>query len=289
MNSFLKTISLFFIILLGYLAATFSFNTYQIDTIKIPFDHTSVLIVGDSYFERAINPELFIDAQNISQSAEPLFVSYWKIKYLSQKIKIDTLLLSFSHHSFSGYNDQKLEDKTWAYEIFRRVYPIIDVSEISVKYDLKVYYNVYFRNMFLYPKTNYLNFMGAYEPSKGNSIAHIEKAIKRHFYKADSVQGISEVSLHYLDSILELCASENIVPVLVSTPITQQYYAQIPPLFIDNFETIKDNLKKKRVLILDYSQPAFEDVYFKNGDHLNKKGSTKFTHQIIRKLKIPPR
>ena len=287
MKKFIKTILVFFFILMGYFAASYFFNHYQISNIELPFSDTSVLIIGDSYFERALNPKLFANAQNISQSAEPLFVSYWKLKSISQKIKIDTLLLSFSHHSISGYNDNKMIDKTWAYEMFRRVFPIVDLSEIPVDYDTKVYYNVYFRNMFLYPKINYLSFIGAYEPSKGSNIAHIDEAIKRHFYKGDTIHGISEVSVHYLDSILYVCEKKNIVPVFVSTPVTKQYFSQIPSTFINSFKTVKDKLNKKGFLILDYSQKPYEDVYFKNGDHLNQKGATEFTLEIIQKLKLP--
>jgi len=257
---------------------------------EVPFGNTSVLITGDSFPLRAIDPTLFNNSKNISQSGEPLFISYWKLKYLFNEIEVDTLLLSYSHHIISAFNDKKLTNNKWSFEMFRRTYSLVDYpSKDDIKYSKKDFYNVYFRNMFLYPKLNHLNIIGEFKPVQQNNISHIDVTIKRHFYEGEDLIGISELSVSYLDSIVSLCKEKNVFPVFVSSPVTQKYYDLIPAPTQQKFDVLKQKYSKQGVLFIDKSIAPYPLEYFMNGDHLNQKGATKFTLQIIENLKKPPR
>ena len=71
---------------------------------------SSTLIMGDSRTQYSLDPHLFPSANNISQTAEPYFLTYWKLKALIDLHEIDTVILGFAHQNISAFNDRKLSD-----------------------------------------------------------------------------------------------------------------------------------------------------------------------------------
>ena len=108
----------------------------------------NVLIAGDSHPLRSLNPELFKNAVNISQRGEPYVLTYWKLKKVLNNYLPDTLILGYSTHNLSSFNDLKFSEDKWSVEMFKRCYPIQELSDIDRKIDVdyKTYYKTFWKN-----------------------------------------------------------------------------------------------------------------------------------------------
>lgn len=101
-----------------------------------------------------------------------------------------------------------------------------------------------------------------------------------------------QYNIEAVSKIINLCYKNDIVPVLVSTPIMDclnEKYAQVD--FFDTFYNFIDVLKEKYpgLLYLDYSQDkGFSNDYwlcFIDPAHLTTFGAKKFTKQVVQDLK----
>lgn len=286
MNAFLKRLLLFTLILIGYLGVNYLINTTIISFQKSDLKITNIIIAGDSHPQKSINPKMFNSATSITQTAEPYVSTLWKLKYLLQDIQIDTLILGFSHHNLSAFNDLKFTNKTWSTEMYNRTYLTENFKLLNSKlYDINEFYKTYFKNMCIYPNTKHFKFIGGYENFNLNKIEDYNKAIKRHYLINEQPAGISETAIAYLDSIANYCNNNNIALILTSSPVHQEYSKRIPEYIVDRYEKEKERLKKQHIQILDFTNAKYKDEYFLNSDHLNAEGSLKFTTQLIKLLK----
>ena len=286
MNAFLKRLFLFTLILIGYLGVNYLINTTIISFQKSDLKITNIIIAGDSHPQKSINPKMFNSATSITQTAEPYVSTFWKLKYLLQDIQIDTLILGFSHHNLSAFNDLKFTNKTWSSEMYNRTYLTENFKLLNSKlYDINAFYKTYFINMCIYPNTKHFKFMGGYENFDLNKIEDYNKAIKRHYFINEQPAGISETAIAYLDSIANYCNYNKIALILTSSPVHQEYSKRVPEYIVDRYEKEKERLKKQHIQILDFTNAKYKDEYFLNSDHLNAEGSLKFTTQLIKLFK----
>ena len=285
MKIFLRKILIFSSIIIGYFGLNIIINKTIFNNTKIPVKEVNILIAGDSHTERSLNPKLFCSAQNISQPAEPYVITYWKLKYILKRVRVDTLMLGFSHVNISAFNDLKFSNKRWSATMFQRTYPINGFKGVNnLEVDYLKFYKTYFHNMCLFPKTNHIGFIGGYSSSEKNDLSYIEANIKRHYYYNEKELGVSEVAIAYLDSILRICAERDIAPVLVGSPVHEEYYKRIPLAIKNRFDNEKAWLMKNNITVIDLSHRFYEDGYYYDADHLNGKGAAKFTIEIINLL-----
>jgi hypothetical protein len=256
--------------------------------------NTNILIAGDSHPLKALNAKLFYSAENVSQPAEPLVVTYWKLKYMLQRIKVDTLLIGFSYHNFSAFNDIKFKDDHYAVEMFKRIYAIQNFKEIeNLPIDYVKFYKIYFQNMCLYPKRDHFNFypignhfnIGDTTDKAKSFKADSETAINRHYFYNKKEAGVSETSIAFLDSLIDISRKKKITLILVGTPLHESYYNKIPNYIMNKYNYKKAGLIKEGIYIIDFTHQFSDDKYYLNSDHLNAKGATKFTKEIIDVLK----
>ena len=285
MNKFLKNIGLFCVIGVGICMAHICVNTWIIQH-KFKIQPTRVLIVGDSYPEKAINPNLFESANNIAQSAEPYMITFKKLKRVLKEINPDTIILGFSYHNISAFNDYKLVDSKFSSEMFKRYYSVLDFRELKViDIDYKAFVNVYFKHMALYPNKRHFKFIGKYSNSKVSRISDSLKAIKRHYYRDERELSVSETSINYLDSIIDICQKNNIEPILVNSPVNQAYKKLIPDLFVNRFKSLEKRLRSKNLTIYNFGNTFYADSLYLNSDHLNSYGADQFTNSLLDSLK----
>ncbi|MEP6681650.1 MAG: hypothetical protein ABJA35_00245 [Parafilimonas sp.] len=282
MKLFFKKTAIFLSILAGYMVLMYFTNLLIIEKKSIGWKNCEILIAGDSHTQKALNPKLFHSAVNISQVSEPYYITYWKLKkYLSQHI-VDTVLLGFSYHNLSAFNDKKLSDKVWGDEMLRRIYSLETVSlsnDIEInKYEL---FKIQFKNMYLYPNIDPFYFKGGYSNSNRSNISDSIKASKRHFYNNQSEEKVSKIAAEYLDSIIVLCNKKRIQVVAVTTPMNYSYLNKVPLKFIQAYQSKKESLEKQGIIVLDFGYQKYPDDFYLNSDHVNKKGSEEFTKQIL--------
>lgn len=285
MNHFLKKTLTFLAIFALYAVGMYGINSMIIKSQRVDLGGKKTVIVGDSHPMFALDPAHLGEAANVAQTSEPYYITYWKLKKLIKDNPIDTLLLGFSYHNLSAFNDKKLEDPFWSSEMFRRTYPIAEFEDLKgVEVDFKSYLSVKFKNMCLYPRRDHVNYLGKYANSNENDISDYQSVISRHYYYNDENVGVSASSIQYLDSITTLCRKNTIELILVSNPMRQEYLARIPQNFVTKYQEVKKRLTSKGMLVFDYGHVGLDEKYFMNADHLNQKGAELFTKEIKAQL-----
>jgi hypothetical protein len=257
-----------------------NFSIYSNTSVKL--SNFSILIIGDSHSQTSLNPDLFLDAKNIAQSKEPYALTFWKLKHILQSNKIDTLLIGFSHHNISSFNDYKFSDKKWSNQLFKRCYVIEDFHSIKQKIhvDYFDFYKIMIQQTCIYPKVNHFNFIGSYRSHDRSNISDSIESSSRHYMRNNQELGVSEISISYLDSIISLCNHNSITPIIIVSPVHKSYYKRIPKEISIRFETILNDLDAEGVIVIDKSNSIYYDNEFYNSDHLNTKGSFRFSKEI---------
>lgn len=257
-------------------------NSYVGKNQKVDLNGASTLIVGDSHPMSSLNPDLLYNAKNISQSAEPYVLTFWKIKNIFKSNKIDTLILGFSPHNISEFNDLKFSERKWSSEMFRRSYYINDFNSIDnfIKVDKYEYYKILFRYTSLYPETNHVNFIGGFSSSKTSNVESSKSAVMRHYYH-DTIQlGVSKISISYLDSIIDYCRLNDTEVILTSNPVHNSYYENIPSAILSKYKELKGKYLQNNIFVFDKTSTIYPDSLFTDVDHLNFDGATRFSKEF---------
>ncbi len=284
MKSFLKDTLLFIAFLLTYFGLNYGINQYFIQ-LSSPQIEKRILIMGDSHIEASIDPTAFPSAISVAQSVEPYFISYWKLKSIMHKSKIDTLILGFSYNNLAESYDDVLHN-LWCLEMFKRIYPIAELNTLKgLKIKWKEYGLRKFKNMCIAPRPNHVFYMGDFsglDSTKNNLDAYLAN-VSRHFSKSDGTNfGVSSTSVEFLNKIVAFCQTNNIKLILVGTPLHEKYRENIPSNFEESYAELINTFQKKGVTIYNYSEAVFTDTDFFDVDHLNIKGAKQFTASLIR-------
>jgi hypothetical protein len=268
-----------------FLGINFLLNSWFISSQSGLSVKSSVIIAGDSHLQTSVDPAMFHSANNISLPAEPAIATFLKLKFLFNQHTPDTLILGFSQHTISGFNDLKFKDLRWANEMFRRYYAVMNLDVISeLEYDERIWQQTRFRYLCLYPHKNHFNFLGKFDRNNLNGKINFKGAIDRHFYSNGKLCGISQSSINAVDSIVKLCHEKKIFVVLVASPVHSSYFNAIPQIINDQFELEKTRYREKGIMVLDFSGSNYDDTLIMDADHLNGKGATIFTKDLITKL-----
>jgi hypothetical protein len=141
------------------------------------------------------------------------------------------------------------------------------------------YYQVYFKQMLLLPHLKHEQYLGEFTKLPyGLNKANLESVVKRHYFdKNNNNIGISRTSSAYLDSIIAYCKQQNINLTLVNIPFQKDYLRSVPNNYIVFYNSKKEELIKRGVRILDYSQMELDNKYFKDYNHLDLEGANYFT------------
>jgi hypothetical protein len=283
MKRFINGIIVFLAIPSIYFGANMLVNRYMYLNQNIPIKNKNILIAGDSHSELSINENYFSNAQNIAQVAEPYVLTYWKLKKILNIIKPDTLMLGFSPHNISQFNDFKFTRQPWADEMMKRAYPIIEFNAPLVDYS--IYYRVLWKQTAFYPKRNHISYVGSF--SNNSTSSHLsgwEKTIKRHYFDGNKELDVSELSINYLDSIVKMCIKTDISLVLTSHPLHKNYLVNIPSNIMDEYTHLAEKYSGN-LLVFDKTRDHYPDSLFLNTDHLNSWGADRFTKELIDYLK----
>ncbi len=258
-------------------------NLYIISKSELPLESTSILIMGDSHPQRALNPTMLPNALNISQGAEPYVLSYWKLKKIVSERRVDTVILGFGHHNISAFNDIKFTNKTWSVEMFKRSYTIADYDSIpEMEIDYLEFFKTISKRLCLFPRKDHIFYIGNYKNSNKNDLSDLEKAIGRHFFNNITHEDykVSAVALSYLNGIVNLCKKNEIELILVGAPVHSSYYEKIPDHIKSQFESEIERLKQQNITVLNLTNKKYPDSMFYNVDHLNSNGANAFTKEI---------
>lgn len=289
MKSFLKKSLNFTLLLFIYFCVNLLINKLILKQSKVIDKDFNTLIIGDSHAGVSIDPNLFNSAINIALGGETVVESYWKLKYLlNRDVKFDTLIFSYSYNNISKVVDYKFSDNVMTPELMTRTILTNHFNTVDtlLNIDYAEHYKAYFRQMCLYPKADQFTFKGGYEPSDySNLLSSSKKRISNHFFKDKKVAGVSEIAISYIDSIIDICNVNQIIPIFITTPLHKSYADNIPYEIKKQFDIEKHKLKKRDVKLLDLSMMFFPDEFYYDCDHLNKKGAEVLTKSISNAIK----
>lgn len=88
----------------------------------------------------------------------------------------------------------------------------------------------------------------------------------------------------YLDRLLKLCSDNNINTVLAVPPMNASSFNALKPSYVSELSDYFNNLKiKYPAITVDGEIPCYDDIYFGDSSHLNRKGAEKFTKEFSEK------
>ncbi|ASU34764.1 hypothetical protein MuYL_2877 [Mucilaginibacter xinganensis] len=247
---------------------------------------SKIVLFGHSHPECAFNDSVIADFKNLSQSAEPYFYTYQKVKQvLSQNPQIETVLIEYSNNQI----DEKMNEWTWGYKYMSNMlpqyFPFIDKPDLMLlaKNNSKDFLNclsiatkhdLYHVLTFNY---NYTSKLGGYlhlqEVQK-----HEIKPMTTSAEKASS--NYSAVNIIYLQKTIAFCKQMHKRVFLVRSPQHKQY---------EYLKNEKDYLAIKQhkfsdTELLDFNDFPLEDSEYADFGHLNYKGALKFSKWFNLKL-----
>ncbi len=285
MRKFLLKLVLFSSCLPIYFGLNSLLNYIQYSSQTPKWEHYKVIIAGDSHPQTAIDPSHFQSARSIAQSAEPYYLTYWKLQKLAKLHKPDTLLLGFGTQNISFYNDYKLTDSNWSSELFKRIYPFHRLNELPswIPIDQLAHVKTYLKYNGFFPNADHIHYMGGFDADDESKWRNCDHVVKRHYHLYNQPPHHSKTALNYLDSIVLYCEQTGIQLGLVTTPIHAVYSSQVPERITITFDSLKIAYAD-RALILDYTRFALPESQFYNCDHLNEEGASIFTQALVNDL-----
>lgn len=88
----------------------------------------------------------------------------------------------------------------------------------------------------------------------------------------------------YLNKLVKLCSENNINTVISVPPMNEASYNALNDTYVDEFSTYIDNLKIKYPAITACGDiPCYDNSFFGDSSHLNRKGAEKFTEEFVNK------
>lgn len=260
------------------------------------------LIMGDSHTQTSLNPEMIEGGVNVSLSSEPLFCTYYKLKFIhGMNPGIKTLILGYSYHNLAMSNDSALFKSP---VIMERYFPLLDSEGRKILMQQSGILDYYFRYWFRLPAKPYaftsskglfrdvsredLKFWGFYYAGKGSVLdtAAIKNAEhNRYIDNKYNYRGMSETMVNALFDIAEYCKEHNIDLILFNAPVHRLYADRIPEQAYKEYKLLIDSLKHYyNAVYIDLFRMDLPDSLFGDQDHVNASGSIVITDSLIQVL-----
>ncbi|MDN3666174.1 hypothetical protein QWY92_12250 [Algibacter miyuki] len=233
----------------------------------------NILVLGDSHTQTGINDNLNIALDNLSQSSETYFFSYYKLKKIISQRKPAMIILGLSPHNLTFFQDEKtygFNESTRFKALWERYYFSLNyegIKTLNKNSSTNVYsittniLNTNFKEI-LRGKNAYIGGFRKSEETNLDSIL-LNNKIKIHFYNnKNKVYKESQVQIEYLNKIYDLCKENDIIFNVINLPTHKLYKSKIPNEVLNTYDKIIKNLKNKGVTTLDYSLMDLPNNYF---------------------------
>jgi len=242
-----------------------------------------VLATGDSHIGCGLDTNAYQGLRNSALPAEPLLLSWWKIRRLAEYGRMDTILLGFGPHNLSDLDHRRFREHGWATErLVKRMYPLVPMKEaMRSPVHQRTYWTTLFMQLCTWPRHDHHEYIGAHSGLRRTFVANADSALDRHFLdESGGLAPVSSTALSALDSIISLCEQERIALYLLSTPVHKSYRSGIPASFNSFHDSLADALRSRGVHVLLYADLFSGDSLFADSDHLNARGAELFTRKL---------
>ena len=253
-------------------------NYYIVDKSK------SILILGDSHTECAIDDSIVSKSVNLSKSADAYFYSFVKLrKFLKINSDIKTVILGISEKSLYKKNLIYLQNKSNGY--FR----LMNLNDFRVLLEaggIKAFINLAeasFHNLsrlLTIQESDYRDMrIGGYLYLKRDKL---DEAIERYKKQNNFDRAYSENQVEYLLKIVDLCKKYKVKLILLNTPTYIYYKNENDSYKLNKF--IKSSIDDY-VVYWDYSNYLLPDFCYGDFVHLNYKGAEIFSKKLNNDIK----
>lgn len=266
-------------------------NYFIIRHVKIVPEEKTVLILGDSNMECAINDTIFESSINKSASSDSYFYSYLKLnKILSSKTNIDTVLLSFAPHNI--FDNGWLLNSNHIYSRLPLYYPMM--SLIDLKFLLFNNTKAVFTALPAIIKASIKNIIkigldknlgdnyGRFLNLDRNILDDVRMKLKNEeplpFFKIPNSFEVSGGEKKYLDKIIALCEKRKVKLILINTPKRFELL-EYSKYGVKEFYRFYDT-KYNNIDFIDMSNLDLPDESYGDFVHLNIKGSAIFSNLL---------
>jgi hypothetical protein len=248
----------------------------------------SIIVIGDSHTQFAIDDAIFTHAINIAQGGTAYLYSYAKLKrFLDENEHINTVLLSFHYGilTTSIDDDWIFEDKQ-ILNIFPLYFFLLDKEELSIfngnisaiiafmkipVKNIRAVLKFLIKHTVSYKDLN----IGGYQKSDRNKLQD-DFVIHESNKNSDNIKEVySLYQLNYLQKIINLCKKKNVELVLFNTPIYDPVKYGFEDKLLDYY-----NLYFKGVRYINYSDYPLPEFGYGDIGHLNFKGAEIFSRYL---------
>lgn len=275
---------------------------------EVPKDKTT-LITGNSFINCGIDPLLVDSSVNIGMAAEPLSVSFYKLRViLDRNPHIKNVVVSFSVANLGPCNDSLFNrEKSESVELLTRIVPLVaDFNEIdALNPSSNVKMEVLFRELFFFnyiywskllvPNNNY-GYVGAYLYGKirqktvqykdTSCYARIASGIFPVSNKGEAL--LSKMMICYVDSIVRLTKKHHVDLYLLGMPLYFELAERIPRSYVLHHRMIVNRIVEAnehvRFFDMTLNRQLNKDCY-RNVTHLNHNGAAIVSKELDRLLK----
>lgn len=262
-------------------------------------ERIDLMILGSSHNQVAINPALLKDfnCSNLAFGGQDIRIDSALVStFLEDLPSLKYIVFELSYHTL----EQRTDEKYFRNTLYWRFY---DINLFNRKPSVKDY-SIFLSNPQLY--MTYLNPYGVRTPVNEQGFATelattdldlqrfknldynerlivldtLNEMIIRHKYE-DTIA--YNKSINSFTQMIDLALEEGVVPIIISTPVFENYYQSfIPAKNKRRMEFISSLINNNSgVYFLNFEKDRRFDVYdFKNEDHLNPTGAEKFS-QIL--------
>lgn len=251
----------------------------------------SILFLGDSHVECAINDSMINHSINMASSADTYFYTYYKLQKLTDaNPDIHTVILGYIDEFFLKADDEytygeeymgnkypkysqliSLKDKLFLF--YKRPGVFLIATRDAIKQD---YILLFKKPEKIYLTLNWGGYLYLIRDKYSQDVA--ERKRPGANYKSSDSPPISPLNLRYLKKIVNYCDSRKIKLILLRSPLSNLCKR-------DNYEfSILLQNELKNVEYFDYSNFPMEDKDFADLSHLNYVGARKFSNIINIKL-----
>lgn len=249
---------------------------------------SDILLVGSSRCEHHYNPVIFEDVfgkscYNAGQSGNGIIVAYARYMMACERNKPELviydinpdfdLLANYDNHRYLTWL-KSYYDRDFVKQIFENIDPSEKYKMMSRMYR----YNSRFIEIladFFHPSAD--NSIKGYIPY--NSEMDKTKIDKKEMDLDKGPYTFDPVKLSYIERLAETVGNENII-----ITISPRWYG----LDTLSYKPLVEICNRKSIKFVDFSNnPKYvhNDLYFKDGTHLNSKGADEFTREFIKFLK----
>lgn len=286
MRLFIKKFILFTLLISSVFLSIVLINFYFVNKVQISTKEKTILILGDSNAECAVNDSIFNQSINFSSSSDSYFYSYLKLKKLTKDNEnIDTLFLSFSPHNI--FDNGWLSNGSQIYSRFKIYYPLMNFKDVL--FLLKVNPKQLIKSTPSISKHFFINIVdfmkgkpllpGEYQALNTNILKEVQAKLKNDeelpFFKIPKTFDVSIDEITYLNKIIAYCNEKKIKLFFVNFPKRKELlkYAKYG---VKQFNTYYD-LNYSKIDYLDFSSFSMPDSCYGDFVHLNISGSTFFS------------